>query len=127
MRCATAVAALGLLAGPAAAHDIYTTLESPAGHSCCGGDQLTGDCEPISHPTLNPDGSATFFSRRYHAPVLVAHGILQWLPVAGGEQWEAHWCGVPRERVAGGRDRPGGDQIDAAYWTYCAFWNPGGV
>jgi hypothetical protein len=118
---------VGLLHQPAAAHDIYTPLQSPAGQFCCGGDPIRGDCEAIRNPLHNADGSATFYSERYRAPVRVAHGIIQWLPVAGGEEWQAHWCGVARNRVAGGGAPPGGDQIDPVYWTYCAFWDPGGV
>lgn len=107
------------------AHDVYNQLRSATGQLCCGGDPVTGDCEGIVSPHENVDGSATFFSKRYGASVLVAKDKITWLPVPGGEDYEAHWCGVPRAKVplAPVND----DNPDPGFWTYCAFWAPGGV
>lgn len=109
------------------AHDIYTHLREggvPTGQLCCGGDPNTGDCEAVRYQ-MNPDGSATFFSRRYGVSVLIGADKITWMAVPGGEHSEAHWCGKSRQIVSGA---PIDDRNpDPAYWTYCAFIAPGGV
>jgi hypothetical protein len=118
-------AVLGSLA-PAAAHDVYTQLRSTTGQLCCGGDPVTGDCEAIgTRYKIEPDGDAIFMSSRYHAQVRIAKDKITWLPVPGGEDSEAHWCGVPRTKVY--LAPVNAENPDLAFWTYCAFIAPGGV
>lgn len=96
----TALAALLLLAGPAAAHDIYAPLRegmSPAGRLCCGGDPVTGDCEAVDYQMLR-SGDAVILSKRY-----------------GGK---------PRTVPV---DQPPADDPDPAFTTFCIFIRPGGV
>jgi hypothetical protein len=111
---------------PLLAHDVYTQLRSTTGQLCCGGDPVNGDCEAIgSRYRIEPGGDAIFESGRYHAQVRIARDKITWLPVPGGEDSEAHWCGVPRSKVylaPVNQDNP-----DASFWTYCAFISPGGV
>ena len=111
---------------PVGAHDVYTRLRSTSGQLCCGGDPLTGDCEAIgTRYTLEPSGDAVFMSSRYQARVRIGRDKITWLPVPGGEDSEAHWCGVPRTQVSLApvtHENP-----DPAFWTYCAFITPGGV
>jgi hypothetical protein len=109
-----------------AAHDVYTQLRSTSGQLCCGGDPVTGDCEAIGlNYRIEPDGTAVFSSARYGATVRIGRDKITWLPVPGGEESEAHWCGVPRYKVF---LAPVNDENpDNAYWTYCAFIAPGGV
>lgn len=111
---------------PTFAHDVYTQLRSTSGQLCCGGDPVTGDCEAIgSRYRIEPDGDAIFESGRYHAQVRISRDKITWLPVPGGEESEAHWCGVPRSKVylaPVNQENP-----DSSFWTYCAFIAPGGV
>ena len=44
---------IGMWVTQANAHDLYTPLKSPAGASCCGGD----DCEGAIDYKINRDGS----------------------------------------------------------------------
>ena len=120
----TLTAMVVLMVNQASAHDVYRELRSPTGQLCCGGDPVTGDCEAVNYQ-VNPDGSATFQSRRYGASVLIGASKITWLPVPGGEAFEAHWCGVPRTKV---QLAPFTDENpDPTFWTYCAFIAPGGV
>lgn len=124
--CAFASMTLMGMTRPTFAHDVYTQLRSTTGQLCCGGDPVTGDCEAIgTNYKIEPDGDAIFESSRYHAQVRIARDKITWLPVPGGEESEAHWCGVPRSKVylaPVNQENP-----DTSYWTYCAFIAPGGV
>lgn len=123
---ASALSMVAASTAPAPAHDVYTQLRSTSGQLCCGGDPNTGDCEAIgTRYTIGPGGDAVFVSSRYHARVQIGRDKITWLPVPGGEDSEAHWCGVPRTKVS---LAPVTDENpDPAFWTYCAFIAPGGV
>jgi hypothetical protein len=97
------------------AHDVYTQLRSPAGQLCCGGDPVTGDCEGIVNPVQREDGSALFYSKRYSHTVQIAAQKIVWMPVPGGEDYEAHWCGVPRYKVY--LAPINADNPDQDFWT----------
>lgn len=129
MKRAFAVALLALaLTAPARAHDIYLNLHrnyDGTGMLCCGGDEKTGDCEGISDFTVNADGSARMFSRRYNMSFTVAPHMITWMAVPGGDNFQAHFCGKPRALIS--PDYTNLDQIDAGMWIYCAFITPGGV
>lgn len=125
-RVASAFFMVAASAVPVTAHDVYTQLRSTSGQLCCGGDPVTGDCEAIgSRYTIEPGGDAVFVSSRYQARVKIGRDKITWLPVPGGEDSEAHWCGVPRTKV---NLAPVTDENpDPSFWTYCAFIAPGGV
>lgn len=119
-----------LLAGVRAAypHDVYTGLRGNQGQLCCGGDPVTGDCEPLQweQVAIHQDGTVTIQSKRYTGSVTVAAEKITWLPVAAGPdgiQYPGHWCGV-RNTMTSRVEFP--DQIDRAFWTYCLFLAPGG-
>lgn len=118
---------------PARAHDIYGNLYSdgqqgsgrPNTHWCCNGDPEHGDCEAIGQNyRVLYNGDVIFHSRRYNADVTVLRDKILFMPVPGGEQSEAHWCGKPRASVYTTGTEP--DQIDPKFWTYCAFLQMGG-
>jgi hypothetical protein len=118
-----------VLAGwPAAGHDIYGSLRSNSGVPCCGGDEKTGDCEPVTYRLL-PNGDALVRSKRYRAQVRVAKGRITWSAVPGSKN-EAHWCGVPRAVYFGNGSRQAPlqyppDDTDPLFVTICAFIDPG--
>jgi hypothetical protein len=118
---------------PAGAHDIYRELQTPQGTPCCGGDPVTGDCEPLeeSQFTLHPDGSATVRSARYGAAIQVAAARITWLPLPPGRDgrtYPGHWCGAPRQQASRVYPAPVVPwNPDPVYWTYCAFIAPGGM
>jgi hypothetical protein len=128
----TMMAAFALLVpgGIAVGHDIYTPLRSPSGVPCCGGDEKTGDCEPVTYRIL-PNGDALVSSRRYRARIHVARARITWSAVPGSKA-EAHWCGVPRSTYFGSGPNPPRlqwppDDTDPAFVTLCAFIDPGGT
>lgn len=128
MRFGIVVLTSVLLSQSAYAHDIYNRLYEkgePNGHLCCGGDPRTGDCEGIADYEVLPNGDAIFQSRRYGKSVHIGKDKIGWMAIAGGEAYEAHWCGVPRTKVYLAPIQP--DNPDQEYWTYCAFIAPGGV
>jgi hypothetical protein len=116
-----------------AAHDIYTDLHSDGSvgsgdllNLCCSGSENEGDCEGISDPVLHPDGSASFFSRRWNQMIKVAAGKIVWKAIPGGERFPAHFCGVPRNLM--GYIPPDSElQIDPIFYVYCAFVSPYGT
>ena len=104
----------------ASAHDIYTPLKSPAGYSCCGGN----DCEASEDFKINANGTLTIYSRRHKAYITVSPEIWRQLPLPANEDgvvYPAHWCGfkwtAPQAMDA--------QQLDKTYYTYCAFVAPG--
>jgi hypothetical protein len=114
---------------PAHPHDVYFNLRNdltPTGRLCCGGDPVTGDCEAVSYE-MQPNGDAVFTSRRYGRKVLVGKDHITWAAVPGGEAFEAHWCGKPRDKLMYSPGEVNADQPDTETWTYCAFIAPGGV
>ncbi|WP_146140228.1 hypothetical protein [Alsobacter soli] len=121
-RLASLVALASLAAAPAQSHDIYNGLKDPAGRLCCGGDPVTGDCEPVEYRML-PNGDALMDSRRYGRSVLVAHDKIIWMAVPGAEEVEAHWCGRPYASSGYHTGEP--LQIDQNFYTLCAFIRPG--
>jgi hypothetical protein len=131
---ALVLALAGLAAGtlPASAHDIYSNLYSGGapgvGQWCCNGDAVTGDCEAVGTSyRIEPNGDAIITSRRYKRDVRVGREKITWLPVAGGEASEAHWCGKPRAAMWHAPQEPAPEQPDDAIWTFCTFITPGGV
>jgi hypothetical protein len=135
-RAVSALLLAGGLCGPGPAtvraHDIYTNLYSGGapgiGQWCCSGDAATGDCEAVgSGYRIEPNGDAVITSRRYRREVRVGREKITWLPVAGGEASEAHWCGKPRAAMSLEGRKPDSEQPDPDTWTYCAFITPGGV
>ena len=120
-----------LASATAHAHDGYQSLRSNNGQLCCGGDPVTGDCEPLDDQDVQifADGSASFYSHRYKARVQIGREKIVWLPTGvldeKGQEHPIHWCGVPRSKVY---LAPVNDENpDKAFWTYCAFITPGGV
>lgn len=119
---------LVLATGPSSGHDIYTPLRSNSGVPCCGGDEKTGDCEPVTYRLL-PNGDALVTSRRYRAQIRVAKARITWSAVPGSKE-EAHWCGVPRSAYYGTRARRAPlqyppDETDPVFVTVCTFIDPG--
>lgn len=103
----------------ASAHDIYTPLRSPAGASCCGGN----DCEASEDFKINANGTLTIYSRRHNAYITVSPDIWRQLPLPANEDgvvYPAHWCGFKRSTASADPT-----QIDSTFHTYCAFVAPG--
>jgi hypothetical protein len=102
------------------AHDIYTSLRSPAGQLCCG----EKDCERIYGNYRQSNGMYYFYSGWYKVEIAVPEHRVIFAAVPGGEDSEAHWCGIPREHT---QTKLYEDNPDPKFITYCAFIMPGGV
>ena len=121
---------LVLIAGPAAAHDVYNGVRSPSGQLCCGGDPVTGDCEGLIDEFIDiqRDGSAKIFSKRYGAWIKIAKDTIVWMTIEADKGvHQGHFCGVPRAKAGRQLEAPTADQPDPSFITYCVFLSPGGV
>lgn len=114
-------AALSSAAPGVGAHDIYGELRDSAGRLCCGGDPVTGDCEPVAY-VLRPDGDAEMHSSRHGAWIRVASSRITWIALDGSTA-EAHWCGRPRRRAIRA-PTISADDPDPDFVTFCAFIAP---
>jgi hypothetical protein len=130
-KAAVAAAAAALLAVPAAkGHDLYKDFWSGGsrglGRWCCSGNAegTMGDCSPATY-RMRPDGSAVMRPRQFpDREILVPKHRILWTTVPGGEAFEAHWCGRPKQ--------PDGlydvaEDPDPGFVTFCAAIAPGGV
>lgn len=129
------VAGMAILSASAAAwpHDIYTDEPklSPQGGTCCGGDPVGGDCEPLlaEDVALDPSGGMSIVSRRWHAVIRVGPATIQHRALAGSDpRAVGHWCGKTRTDAGWSKDPPEPlMQPDPRFWTFCAWLTPGDV
>lgn len=146
-------AALGLAAalfrlsiGEAYGHDhyggVYEFNDKDYGSRilCCGDNPITGDCEGLTWEQIEalPNGGVRITSKRYGATVEISAPKIFWgimmdmrrtppEPAYDGDTYAGHWCGKPRAKMAYGAGEMNEKQVDASYWTLCAFIKSGGV
>lgn len=128
---------------PAWSHDVYKHFydryddegkPAQGARWCCSGnlEGTTGDCSPATI-TMNRDGSAYFTPKQHPGKhILVSKDRILWGTIPHedkalqrrAEQFEAHWCGVPRPSYD---MQPTDMDPDPAFKTYCAIIAPGGV